>query len=137
MMKRKKLMKIKGFDNKLRASEDQDLWFRLSISNFKLIGIKDNLTVIEKYNPQQISRNFFYRINSLKYFLKKNKNLIIKNSNLDDFNNFSKELYARAMIPVLKKSLLEFNLINLFKIIKFIIFSKIFYKRLFSYKFNY
>jgi glycosyltransferase involved in cell wall biosynthesis len=137
LMKRRTLMKIKGFDNKLRASEDQDLWFRLSISNFKLIGIKDNLTVIEKYNPQQISRNFFCRINSLKYFLKKYKNLIIKNSNLNHFNNFSKELYARAMIPVLKKSLLEFNLINLFKIIKFIIFSKIFYKRLFSYKFNY
>jgi teichuronic acid biosynthesis glycosyltransferase TuaG len=137
MMKRKILIKIKGFDNKLKASEDQDLWFRLSMSNFKLIGIKDNLTVVEKYNTEQISRNFFYRINSLKYFLKKHKNLIISNSNIEYFNDFSKELYARAMIPVLKKSLIEFNLINIFKIMKFIIFSRIFYKRLFSYKFNY
>jgi hypothetical protein len=128
------LVKIKSFDEHLRGSEDQDLWFKLSTSKFKLVSIKDNLTVIGKYNSQQISRNFFYRINSLKYFLKKHKKLIIRNSNIEHFNNFSKELYARAMIPVLKKTLIEFNLINLFKIIKFIIFSKIFYKRLISYK---
>ena len=127
--KKKSFMKIGYFDENLKGSEDHDLWFRISKKNFKIGMINKNLVKINNYNKFQISRNFEIRENSLKKFLKKYKKIIPDKK----YKNYKKELFARAFIPVFNDSIKRLNIKNIFLSMRYLIHSKIFYKRYTNY----
>jgi len=126
---RKSFLKVGYFDEKLKGSEDHDLWFRICKKNLKIGRINKKLVRIEKYNDNQISRNFEIRKNSLNEFFKKYKKVIPSNK----FDKYKKELLARAFIPVFNNSLKKHNSKYIFLSLRYLIFSKIFYKRYINY----
>ena len=134
--KRKSFLKIKGFDQKMIGSHDYDLWIRMTQSNFKLNYVNEYLVTIEDYNPNQMSRDYKTRIRSINSFLEKYQHIIIKNKDYKYFKSFKRELLSRALIPCLKKVLKEKNICGIIVISRYLLFSKIFYKRLNSYFFN-
>lgn len=130
MFFKKRTFNIVGlFDEKLKGSEDHDLWFRIARKNLKIGKINKKLVKIEKYNEAQISRNFKIRKESIKYFFFKNQKYIPRKI----YKNFKRELTARAFIPVFNNALKKLNFYYLFLSLQYLIFSKIFYKRYFNF----
>lgn len=123
--KNKSLKKIGCFDAKLKASEDHDLWFRIAMSNLKVNYINKILVKTEKFNFLQISRNYNLRKQSLEIFFRKYEKIIPN----EKYINFKKHIYTKAFIPVLNGALKKFEVIIIFKCLRHLIFSKLFYKR--------
>ena len=136
-LKRKSFLKIKGFDEKMIGSHDLDLWIRITQSNFKINYIKDFLVTIEDYNPNQMSRDYKTRIKSINTFLLKYQKTIIKSKNYQFFISYKRELLSRALIPCLKKALIDIDILGLIVIIRHLLISKLFYKRLKSFFLKY
>ena len=134
--KRKSFLNIKGFDEKMIGTHDHDLWMRMTQSNFKFNYVNEYLVIIEDYNPNQMSRDYKTRIKSISSFLFKYKKIIIKNKNHQFYKSYKKELLSRALIPCLKKVFKDKDLIGIIIILRHLLISKIFYKRLNSYFFN-
>ncbi len=134
--KRKSFLKIKGFDKKMIGSHDLDLWIRITQSSFKINYVKDFLVTIENYNPNQMSREYKTRIKSINIFLSKYENTIVKSKNYQFYKSYKRELLSRALIPCLKKALIERDIFGLIIIMRYLLLSKIFYKRLKSFFLN-
>ena len=134
--KRESFLKIKGFDEKMIGTHDYDLWIRMTQSNLKLNYVDEYLVTIEDYNPNQMSRDYKTRIQSINSFLKKYQDIIIKNKNYEYFRSFRRELLSRALIPCLKKVLKDKDIYGMLIILSHLIFSKIFYKRIKTYLFK-
>ena len=134
--KRKSFLNIKGFDEKMIGSHDLDLWIRMTQSNFKINFVNDYLVIIEDYNPNQMSRDYKTRIKSNLFFLSKYKDLIIKNKDYNFYKSYKKELLSRALIPCLKKTIKDKDILGTVIILKYLIVSKLFYKRILSLLFR-
>jgi glycosyltransferase involved in cell wall biosynthesis len=126
------LKKIGKFDENLKGSEDHDLWFRIALSKISVGRINKNYVKIAKRNKFQISRNYKIRNSSIKIFLNKYKKIIPQKK----YEIYKRELYARAFIPVLNDGILKFNILKVVFSLRYLIFSKIFYKRYFDYLFR-
>tara|TARA_Y100000816_G_scaffold287585_1_gene270589 strand:- start:785 stop:1639 length:855 start_codon:yes stop_codon:yes gene_type:complete len=123
--RRLSLLKLGSFDEKLKGSEDHDIWFRLSQSNLRIGCINKNLVITEKFNYLQISRNYFLRKESLDLFFRKHKNSIPE----EKLKELKNHIYTKAFIPVLNASLKKLEIITIIKCLRYLIFSKLFYKR--------
>ncbi len=119
------LKKIGSFDPNLKGSEDHDLWFRISISNLRVNYVNKVLVKTEKFNFLQISRNYNLRKQSLNYFFKKHEKIIPQ----DKYKKFKKHIYTKAYIPVLNGAIRNFEILTIIKCLRYLIFSKLFYKR--------
>lgn len=128
--KRESFLSLNGFDENMIGTHDHDLWIRITQSNLKIDFIDECLVEIENYNPNQMSRDYKTRIKSINYFCKKHKNMIIKNKNKIFYKSYKKELLSRALIPGMKKVIKEKNIFGFFLILRYVLFSKIFYKRI-------
>lgn len=128
--KREAFLSLNGFDETMIGTHDHDLWIRICQSNLKFDYVDEYLVEIENYNPEQMSRDYKTRIKSITHFCEKHKDLIIKIKNEKFFSEYKKELLSRALIPGLKKVIKEKNVTGLLIILKYLIFSKIFYKRI-------
>jgi teichuronic acid biosynthesis glycosyltransferase TuaG len=131
--KREAFLSLNGFDESMIGTHDHDLWIRICQSNIKFDYVDECLVEIENYNPDQMSRDYKQRIKSISHFCMKHKNLITKHKNRHFFEIYKRELLARALIPGLKKSLKNKDILGLIKILKYLIFSKIFYRRVLKY----
>lgn len=134
--KRKSFIGINGFDEKMIGTHDHDLWMRITQSNLNFDFVNEYLVRIEDFNHGQMSRDYKTRIKSIKYFISKHEDLIIKNKGKSYFNYYKKELLSRALIPCIKKIIYDKDFIGLIIITKYLIFSKIFYKRIWQFLFN-
>ena len=123
--KTRSLKKIGCFDVNLRGSEDHDLWFRVSMSNLRVNYLNKVLVKTEKFNYLQISRNYNLRKQSLSYFFKKYERIIPQNK----YFKFKKQIYTKAYIPVLNGAIKRFEIFTALKCLKYLIFSKLFYRR--------
>ncbi|MDA9187279.1 hypothetical protein N9O39_04315 [Candidatus Pelagibacter sp.] len=119
------------------GSHDLDLWIRMTQSNFKIDFVNDYLVVIEDYNPNQMSRDYKTRIKSNLFFLSKYKDLIIKNKDYNFYKSYKKELLSRALIPCLKKTIKDKDILGLLITLKYLIVSKLFYKRIINLLFKF
>lgn len=128
--KRKSFLNIGGFDEKMIGTHDHDLWIRMTDSELNIDFVNEYLVKIEDYNPNQMSRDYKTRIKSINYFTNKHKNLIINAKGASYYKIYRKELLSRALIPGLKKVIKDIDLWGFIRIISYLIFSKIFYKRL-------
>jgi len=133
--KRKAFLSINGFDESMMGTHDHDLWIRICQSNLKFDYVDEYLVEIEDYNPEQMSRNYKQRIQSITHFCNKHKDLIVRLKNKKFFETYKRELMARALIPGLKKSFKNKDIIGIIEILRYLIFSKIFYKRIKQYLF--
>tara|TARA_B110000971_G_scaffold159430_1_gene162920 strand:+ start:36 stop:233 length:198 start_codon:yes stop_codon:yes gene_type:complete len=59
--------------------------------------------------------------------------MIIDNKGKVYFKKYAKELMSRALIPVLKKTIKDKKILNTLILLKYFVFSKLFYKRIFGY----
>lgn len=134
---RKSFLSLNGFDEKMIGSHDLDLWIRMTQSNFKIDFVNDYLVVIEDYNPNQMSRDYKTRIKSNLFFLSKYKDLIIKNKDYNFYKSYKKELLSRALIPCLKKTIKDKDILGLLITLKYLIVSKLFYKRIINLLFKF
>ena len=132
LFKRTSFLSIDGFDEKMIGTHDHDLWIRITQSNLKIDFINEFLVTIEDYNPNQMSRDYKTRIKSINYFTNKHKKIIIDAKGISYFKTYKKELLSRALIPGLKKVIKDLDLWGFIRIISYLIFSRIFYKRLIS-----
>ena len=130
--KNKSLIKLGLFDRKLRGSEDHDLWFRIALSDLRVNYINANLVNTENFNYFQISRNYYVREESLKIFFKKYKKIIPKTK----YSQFKKHIYTKAFIPVLNGAIKKLDISIAIKCMKYLIFSKLFYKRYLHFLFG-
>ena len=130
--KSKSLKKLGYFDKKLKGSEDHDLWFRIALSNLRVNYINSNLVNTENFNYFQISRNYHFRKHSLKVFFNKYKNLIPNTK----YTKFRKHIYTKAFIPVLNGAIRKFDVLIAIKCMRYLLFSKLFYKRYFYFLFR-
>lgn len=128
--RRKAFLSLNGFDESMIGTHDHDLWIRICQSNLKFDYVDEYLVEIENYNPEQMSRDYKTRIKSITHFCEKHKDLIIKIKNEKFFSEYKRELLSRALIPGLKKVIKEKNIVGLLIILKYLIFSKIFYRRI-------
>lgn len=131
--KRSSFIDINGFDESMIGTHDHDLWMKISQSNLKLNYVDDYLVEIEDYNQNQMSRDYKTRIKSITYFTSKHRELIISSRGLKYFNHYKKELISRALIPCLKKIFYEKDILGFIVVIRYLIFSKIFYRRVKDY----
>tara|TARA_B100000768_G_C11185582_1_gene334912 strand:+ start:87 stop:980 length:894 start_codon:yes stop_codon:yes gene_type:complete len=122
-----------GFDEKMFGSHDHDFWIRIASSNLKIDFSNEYLVKIEKYNPNQMSREYKSRIQSTNFFIAKHRKTIISHKGKAYFKHYSKELMSRALIPVLKKTIKDKKILSTLNLLKYFIFSKLFYKRIFGY----
>ena len=72
--------------------------------NLKFDFVNEYLVEIEDYNPNQMSRDYRQRIESINHFCLKHKEFII-NKNDNFYNSYKKELLARALMPGIKNQL--------------------------------
>lgn len=133
IFERKKFIEINGFDEKLKTCEDNDLWIKILFSNLRILTSKNRKVKINKFSDGQLSRNFFLRKDSVQRFLNKNRNNFLKYLNIYDFKKFSNEYTAKAYIPILKKTLLSFDIKTLFYLLPILLSKKFFYKRSFKF----
>ena len=133
LFKRESFLKINGFDENMIGTHDHDLWIRVSQSDLNVGHLKEYLVSIEDYNPNQMSRDYKTRIKSINYFTSKHKKTIIKSKGRSYFRIYKRELLSRALIPGLKKVISDKDLIGFFRIISYLMLSKIFYKRLLNF----
>ena len=129
-LKRSSFIKVNGFDEKMIGTHDHDFWMRISQLEFNFDYVNEFLVKIEDFNHDQMSRDYKTRIKSINYFTEKHKNIISINKGYNYFKIYKKELLSRALIPCLKKAILDFNIVGFIKILRYLLFSKIFYKRL-------
>jgi len=132
-LNRVSFLKLGGFDEQMFGSHDHDFWIRIANSNLKIGFSNDYLVRIEKYNPNQMSREYKSRIKSINFFITKHKKMIIDHKGKVYFKKYSKELMSRALIPVLKKTIKDKKILNTLNLLKYFVFSKLFYKRIFGY----
>ena len=86
LFKRNSFLLLKGFDETMIGTHDHDLWIRLAQSNLKFDFVNEYLVEIEDYNPNQMSRDYRQRIESINHFCLKHKEFII-NKRSDNFYN--------------------------------------------------
>lgn len=128
--KRNSFIDINGFDENMIGTHDHDLWFKISQSNIKLDYVNEYLVEIEDYNHNQMSRDYKTRIKSIKYFTSKHRKVIIRSRGLKYFIRYKKELISRALIPCLKKILYDKDILGFIVVLRYLIFSHIFYRRI-------
>ena len=129
-LKRDSFIKANGFDETMIGTHDHDFWMRISQLDFKFDYVDEFLVKIEDFNHNQMSRDYKTRIKSITHFTKKHKKIIIANKGESYYKTYKKELLSRALIPCLKKTILDLNLVGFILILRYLLFSKIFYKRL-------
>ena len=123
--KTQSLKRLGCFDSKLKGSEDHDLWFRISMSNLRVNHPNKILVKNEKFNYLQISRNYNLRKTSLEIFFEKYRKIIPPKN----YFKLKKYVYTKAFIPVLNGAIKKLDIIIIFKSLRYLVFSKLFYKR--------
>lgn len=129
MIKKSDYDEVGGMDTDLWSCEDVDFWIRLSMKGKKVSYSDSRLSYFSDDSDIRLSYNIKKRIDGTSLFLKKwsdsseNSNFIVK---------FSKNYWVSVIYPIVLNEVINKNIFSAAKLfIKFLLFNKFFYLRLF------
>ena len=123
-IRKTKYLKIGGLDEKLRFSEDQDLFIKFDLNNLIVKTINKRLTYFRDISNNRVSYIMLEeRIIGTEKFLKKWENLFLKTLGAKNYKKYVNNYYVNMVYP---------NVMNDLSKLKIYQSAKFFYKYLFT-----